>query len=94
MSVKIRLAKAGKKNAPTFKVVVVPTRSKRNGEFLDILGSFNPAVKNGIQIDRDKIAAWSTKGAKLTESVKKLLDNTYNYVKYEPKRATKEEVTQ
>lgn len=85
MSIKIRLAKTGKKNAPAFKVVVAQTRTKRNGEFLDILGDFNPTMGGKPVIDRVKLEEWVKKGALITESVKKMIGGTYKYVKYNPK---------
>ena len=85
MSIKIRLAKTGKKNAPTYKVVVAETKSKRNGKFLDILGDFNPAGVGKPMIDKVKLDAWVQKGALLTDSVKKMVAGTYKYTKYNPK---------
>ena len=55
MSVSIRLAKFGKKNAPTYKVVVANTKDKRNGRFIDVLGFYNPHQKtSSFLIDREK----------------------------------------
>lgn len=85
MSIKIRLAKTGKKNAPTYKVVVAQTRTKRNGKYLDILGDFNPTMGGKPVIDKVKLDEWVKKGALLTESVKKMVEGTYKYLKYDPK---------
>ncbi|MBU1970578.1 30S ribosomal protein S16 [Patescibacteria group bacterium] len=93
MSIKIRLTKTGKKNAPAFRVVVSQTRTKRNGKFLDILGDFNPTMSDQPNIDRAKVDEWVKKGARITEPVQKMLSGTYKYEKYNPKAkaATKEE---
>lgn len=93
MSIKIRLAKLGKKNAPAYKVVVSQTRAKRNGKFLAILGEFNPVMGGKPAIDKEKLDEWVKKGAQVTESVKQMLDGSYKYVKYNPKaeKASKEE---
>lgn len=85
MSIKIRLAKIGKKNAPAYKVVVAETRSKRNGKFLDILGDFNPTGIGKPVIDKVKLDAWVQKGALITDSVKEMLAGNYKYTKYNPK---------
>ena len=45
MSVSIRLAKIGKRYQPTYKVVAIPTRYKRVGEYLEVLGTYNPNLK-------------------------------------------------
>jgi small subunit ribosomal protein S16 len=85
MSLKIRLAKTGKKNAPTYKVVVAQTRSKRNGKYLAILGDYNPGATVKPVIDKLKLAEWVAKGALLTDSVKHMVEGTYSYHKYSPK---------
>lgn len=85
MSIKIRLARIGKKNAPTFRVVVSQTRSKRNGKFLDILGDFNPTMGGKPVVDKAKVDEWIKKGALVTDSVKSILAGTYKYAKYSPK---------
>jgi len=85
MSIKIRLAKTGKKNAPAFRVVATQTRTKRNGEFLAVLGEFNPAMGGKPVIDKSAVEAWIKKGALLTEPVKQMLEGKYVYKKYNPK---------
>lgn len=85
MSIKIRLAKVGKKNAPTYKIVVAQTQSKRNGKFLDIIGDFNPTVGGKPVINMTKLDEWVKKGALLTDSVKQMVEGTYKYIKYNPK---------
>ena len=92
MSIKIRLAKTGKKNAHAFRIVVSQTRTKRNGAFLDIVGNFNPAISTKLVADREAIAAWVKKGAILTNPVKKMLDGKYTFVKYSPKTSKETEV--
>jgi small subunit ribosomal protein S16 len=85
MSIKIRLAKTGKKNAPAFKIVVAQTRTKRNGKYLDILGDYNPVMGGKPVIDKTKLDEWVKKGALITEPVKKMVEGTYKYEKYNPK---------
>ncbi len=85
MSVTIRLAKFGKRNAPSYRVVVSETRDKRNGRFLDTLGYFNPSKAiPEFEINKEKYEEWRKKGALVTEAVTKLIDGTYEYKKYEP----------
>lgn len=92
MSIKIRLAKLGKKNAPAYKVVVAQTRSKRNGKFLDLLGEFNPVTDAKPTVNQVKLDQWIAKGAQITDAVKQMLEGTYKYAKYNPKaeKASKE----
>lgn len=85
MSIKIRLARTGKKNSPAFRVVVSQTRAKRNGRFLAVLGCFNPAMGEKPAIDTKAVEEWVKKGALLTEPVKKMLNGKYSYKRYDPK---------
>lgn len=88
MSITIRLSRIGKKNGPSYRVVVANTKDKRNGKSLDEIGHFNPSdVKSKFVIDKDKYNEWVGKGALVTESVKNLIDGKYVYVKYSPKKA-------
>jgi small subunit ribosomal protein S16 len=90
MSVTIRLAKIGKKFQPTYKVVVSHTRSKRTGEYLEVLGTFNPNVNPfAVNINTEKLTEWQKKGAKITEAVSKILDNKYTFKIYNPKAEKK-----
>lgn len=87
MSVSIRLAKYGKRNAPSYRVVVTPTRSKRGGKNIDIIGHYNPMnAKSDFTIDQEKYQKWVGNGAIVSEAVKKLLDGSYQFEKYEPKK--------
>jgi len=90
MSVTIRLAKIGKKFQPTYKVVVAPTRSKRTGEYLEVLGTFNPNVKPfAVNIDTDKLNDWKKKGALVTDAINKILEEKYTFKTYNPKAEKK-----
>ena len=86
MSITIRLAKFGKKFAPSYKIVVSETRNKRNGRYVDVLGHYNPLSTSNnlnLNIDKEKYKSWIKKGAMVSDSVKKLVDGKYTYVKYE-----------
>ena len=92
MSVSVRLAKFGKRHAPTYRVVVSTTRYKRNGKFLDILGHYNPSdPTQDFTMDMDKYEDWKKKGAITTKAVEDLIAGTYEYVKYDPKSTGAEE---
>ncbi len=72
--VKIRLARFGKKKQPTYRVVAVNARSKRNTQALEYLGSYNPfANKEKFQFDKERIQYWLDNGAQPTYTVKSLL---------------------
>ncbi|MEH6406237.1 MAG: 30S ribosomal protein S16 [Leeuwenhoekiella sp.] len=74
MPVKIRLQRHGKKGKPFYWLVAADTRAKRDGKFLEKLGTYNPTANPAIiDIDVDASVAWLQKGAQPTETAKRLL---------------------
>ena len=70
----IRLRRTGSKKRPFFRVVVSEARSKKEGQFIDVLGFYNPRTKPAVvEIDKAKIAQWIAKGARPSDSVRTLL---------------------
>lgn len=72
MSVSIKLSRTGAKNNPYYRIVAAPTKSKRDGKNLEILGSYNPKTKIH-NLDKEKFDKWIKNGAIVTEGVKKVL---------------------
>jgi len=74
LAVKIRLARAGAKKAPFYRVVAADSRSPRDGRFIEILGRYNPRTEPSfVEIDLAKVDAWVAKGAQPTEAAGKLI---------------------
>lgn len=74
MSVKIRLARVGRKHQGSFRIVAQDTKTKRGGKFLEILGSASPSeLGKKINLKGERINFWLSKGAKPTEAVAKIL---------------------
>ncbi len=89
--VKIRLTLKGKKNQPTYRVVVMDSRKKRDGKYIEDLGYFNPQLKpQKFVIDKQKYEAWIKKGARPSESILKLIEGKYEFVKYKGKKVEEE----
>ncbi len=63
MAVRIRLARIGKKKAPYYKLVAIDGRAKRDGQYLENLGTYNPLTGDIIQYHAEKVQAWIDKGA-------------------------------
>jgi len=75
MAVKIRLAKFGKKGQPTYRLVAVDERKKRSGAYIENLGFYNPSVKPAqIKIKKERVEYWKSRGAQMSEAVKKLVE--------------------
>lgn len=72
MAVKIRFTRVGKKHAPVYRIIAIDSRKKRDGEYLENLGTYNPLTKEIAQWHADRIAYWESKGAIVTDSVKRL----------------------
>jgi small subunit ribosomal protein S16 len=72
MAVKIRFTRMGKKHAPVYRIVAIDSRKKRDGEYLENLGTYNPLTKDIVQWHEDRIAYWESKGAIVTDAVKRL----------------------
>lgn len=74
---KIRLTKTGKKNAPSYRIVVANRRSKRDGESLAILGYYNPRTNpKTIEYDKTEAKKWMSDGAIPTDTVRYLFEKT------------------
>ncbi|MBP9765027.1 30S ribosomal protein S16 [Candidatus Babeliales bacterium] len=73
MAVKIRFARIGKKHAPIYRIVAIDSRKKRDGEFLENLGTYNPKTKQIVQMHDDRVAYWLSVGAEPTDVVARLL---------------------
>lgn len=72
--VKIRLRRLGAHKRPFYRVVVVDSRAKRNGPFIEILGTYDPLKEpSEIKINLEKAKLWLQKGAQTTDVTKKLL---------------------
>lgn len=72
--VKIRLSRVGKKKQPSYRVVIADVKSPRDGDFIEIIGHYNPRTQPAtIVIDEEKARQWLGRGAKPTERVSILL---------------------
>ncbi|HKJ65221.1 MAG TPA: 30S ribosomal protein S16 [Desulfopila sp.] len=76
MAVRIRLTRLGRKKKPFYRIIVADSECKRDGKFLDIVGTYDPLQKPAaVKIDNDKLQDWLGKGAVPTTTVKSLIKN-------------------
>jgi small subunit ribosomal protein S16 len=73
VAVKIRLARAGAKKKPFYKIVAADSRMKRDGRFLEKLGTWDP-INKSLNFSKEGVEKWIATGASPTESVAKLLN--------------------
>jgi small subunit ribosomal protein S16 len=70
----IRLARVGARKQPYYRVVVIEKERARNGLSVEIVGTYNPRTSPAsINLKRDRIDYWMSKGAKPSEIVSKLI---------------------
>lgn len=90
MAVKLRLKRMGKKKQPTYRIVVADSRSPRDGRFIEVIGTYVPrAEPSSIEVDNAKAVEWLTKGAKPSETVRKILVISGAWGEFEASRPAK-----
>ena len=90
---KIRLKRMGAKKAPTYRVIVINSTTKREGKPIEELGYYNPKTKE-MKLNKASAEAWISKGAQPTDTVKYLItncnaDGSLNYKKSETVKLSK-----
>ena len=102
MAVSLRLSRGGSKKRPYYKVVAADSRSPRDGNFLEQVGTYNPLLakddENRVRLVEDRIKYWLGVGAQPTDRVARMLDKagikeraaTNNPNKAEPGKKAKE----
>ncbi|MBN8622605.1 MAG: 30S ribosomal protein S16 [Flavobacteriales bacterium] len=74
MSVKIRLQRHGKKGKPFFHIVVADARAKRDGKFIEKLGTYNPVANPAIiDLNVDSAVKWLNNGAQPSDTARAIL---------------------
>jgi len=74
MSVCIRMSRQGAKGDPFYKIVVADNEFKRDGRFIEKVGTYDPNVKNGLTIDMERVKYWLSVGARPTKTVYSLIN--------------------
>jgi small subunit ribosomal protein S16 len=76
MPVKLRLQRHGKKGKPFYWIVAADTRAKRDGRFLEKLGTYNPNLNPAkIELNIDSAVKWLENGAQPTDTTRAILSN-------------------
>jgi small subunit ribosomal protein S16 len=74
MAVKIRLMRIGKKKFPKYRVIVIEEAKKRNSNYLEKIGFYDPIANPPVfDLDQERLKYWQKNGAQLTEGLRKLL---------------------
>lgn len=73
--VKIRLTRLGDHKSPFYRIIVADSRSPRDGRFIEVLGTYDPHLEDGLKLDVEKSKEWIKNGAQPTDTVRALLVN-------------------
>jgi len=81
--VKLRLRRVGKKKQPVYKIVVVDSRSSREGKFIEAIGTYNPLVNPvAVQVNEQRLFMWLKRGALPTDTLRSLLQRKGVWLKW------------
>ena len=72
MAVKMRLTRMGDKKSPFYRVVVIDSHKARDGQYVDLIGTYNP-LNDEVKLDVEKAKHWIGCGVQPTETVRTLL---------------------
>jgi small subunit ribosomal protein S16 len=74
MAVALRLMRFGKKGYPTYRIVVLDKRSKRDGYYIEKVGLYNPMTdKDQLIVNEERFQYWVKTGAQVSEGIRKLM---------------------
>ena len=87
---RMRLRRTGKTKQPTYRVVVADQHAKRDGDFVEVLGHYNPRTRPSVlELKEDRVRHWLSQGAQPSETVHRLLFARGLTTVEPPKRVTK-----
>jgi small subunit ribosomal protein S16 len=83
VSVKIRLKRFGTKKRPYYRIVVMDSRTPRDGRAIEEVGLYHPieVEEKQLRVKEDRIKEWIAKGARPSDTVKRLLNKLNLYMK-------------
>jgi len=71
---RIRFSRVGRKKIPRYRLVVAERSKKLKGQFVEVLGWYNPTGKKDFSVNKERIEEWLAKGAQPSNSVARLLN--------------------
>jgi small subunit ribosomal protein S16 len=71
----IRLSRRGARKQPYYRVVVIEKERARDGRSVEVVGTYNPRTNPAsVELKRERIDYWVSKGAQLSDRVRKLVE--------------------
>ncbi len=87
--VKLRLKRMGSKKKPYYRIVAADSRDRRDGSFLELVGTYSPLEDSKININEEVALKWLKNGAMPTDTVKNLLSKAGIMEKFHNERNSK-----
>ncbi len=89
MAVKLRLTRMGAKKRPTYRIVATDSRRKRDGQYLEWIGTYSPVGEATTKINEEVALKWLNDGAIPTDTVKNLFSKAGIMEKFHNERQGK-----
>lgn len=74
MAVKLRLTRMGAKKRPTYRIVATDSRRPRDGQYLELIGTYSPidVEENQVKVNKEVALKWLNQGAVPTDTVRNI----------------------
>ncbi len=91
MAVKLILTRMGAKKRPTYRIVATDSRRSRDGQYLELIGTYNPVGDSSVKINEEVALKWLNNGAIPTDTVRSLFSKAGIMKKYAESKDKKAE---
>ncbi|MBQ8472996.1 MAG: 30S ribosomal protein S16 [Bacilli bacterium] len=76
MAVKLRLKRMGSKKKPVYRIVAIDSHTKRDGEYIELVGTYNPLTEpKTVKVNEEIALKWLSNGAQPSDTVRNLLSD-------------------
>ena len=76
MAVKLRLKRMGSKKKPVYRIVAIDSHTKRDGEYIELVGTYNPLTEpKTLKVNEEVALKWLSNGAIPSDTVRNLLSD-------------------
>ena len=91
MAVKLRLKRMGSKKKPVYRIVAIDSHTKRDGEYIELVGTYNPLTEpKSVKINDEVALKWLKNGAIPSDTVRNLLSDAGIMKKFHESKIKKE----
>ncbi len=91
MAVKLRLKRMGSKKKPVYRIVAIDSHTKRDGEYIELVGTYNPLTNPAtVKVNEEVAMKWLKDGAIPSDTVRNLLSDAGIMKKFHESKNRKE----